>query len=202
MRSAPWMLGVAALALASCRDEAPPSNPDRDGDGFAAAGDCDDANAAVHVPLTAYADVDRDGVGAGPATTICTDGSPPAGYAPTAGDCAPSDAAAWRTVALVDRDGDGRTAKDVPLCVGATVPEPYRTAATGNDCDDADPARFDWVVAYTDQDGDGIGVPPRSVLCTDGALPSGRARAGYDADDRDPSVGRVFSDDDLALVLE
>lgn len=202
MRSMSRSLGLAAaIALGACREKTPAS-ADRDGDGVVAAGDCDDANGAVHAWVTAYRDEDGDGVGAGPRSTFCTDGSVPAGYVASGGDCAPSDPAAWRTVDLVDADGDGRTAKGAPLCVGATSPEPYRDAATGNDCDDGNGDLFQWVVAYPDQDGDGIGAPPRSILCVGAALPAGWARAGYDADDRDPSVGRAFTDEDLARIVE
>ena len=34
------------------------------------------------------------------------------------------------------------------------------------------------------------------------ARAAGWARAGYDADDRDPSVGRAFTDEDLARIVE
>ncbi len=202
MRSVSRTLGiVAAIALGACREKTP-STPDRDGDGFVAAVDCDDANRAVHAWVTAYRDEDGDGIGAGPPSTFCTDGLFPAEWVASGGDCAPTDPAAWRTLDLVDADGDGRTAKGAPLCVGATAPEPYREVAAGNDCDDRNSDLFQWVVAYPDQDGDGIGAPPRSILCVGVALPAGWARAGYDADDRDPSVGRAFTDEDLARIVE
>jgi hypothetical protein len=197
------ILLLAALAAASCSHAPSDPDPDRDGDGVPAAADCDDGNPAAYRRVTAYADADGDGVGSGPASTFCTDGSAPAGYALVNGDCAPSDPAAWRRVDLVDRDGDGSTVIDpVAICAGATIPQPYRAVASGNDCDDADPARSRWVVLYRDQDGDGVGGRPRTILCLGEALPSGWSRLGYDVADLDPSRVSDPEDDVLSLVLE
>lgn len=202
MRIARWSVALAAgVAIAACSGAAT-SNPDRDGDGHAAATDCDDGDPAVHAGVIAYADADGDGFGAGAPVALCTDGNVPAGYAVAGGDCASQDPAAWRTLDLVDRDGDGRTATDVPICVGASAPEPYREMASGNDCDDANADLYRWIVAYRDQDGDGLGAGVRSILCLGAALPSAWSSVGGDGNDADPAVGRTFTDDDLARILD
>jgi hypothetical protein len=153
--------------------------------------DCDDANPAVHASVTAYADADGDGVGAGAPVAFCTDGAVPPGYSAQGTDCAPDDPSRWQTLAYaaVDRDGDGATAREVgTVCVGAALPAPYRATASGNDCDDADPTRWRWVVLYPDRDGDGIGAPPRDVQCLGSAIPTGWSIFGYDPDDTNPAA--------------
>ncbi|AKJ08307.1 Cell well associated RhsD protein [Archangium gephyra] len=154
--------------------------------------DCDDSSADVYQSLQGYLDEDADGVGAGTASTFCTSGSLPTGHASKGTDCAPTDASRWQSLSFqyVDADGDGRT---VPasgaLCTGSTLPAPYATKATGNDCDDANPALFLWRVLYPDKDGDGVGVPPRVVLCLDdGPVPPGYSIYGFDPDDSTPGV--------------
>jgi hypothetical protein len=90
---------------------------DTDGDGFAACEECDDATSAVNPDATEVCDgVDDD-----------CDGSI---------DVGATDATAW----YADADADGYTdpAEGVEAC---TPPEGY-AAATEDDCDDADAARF------------------------------------------------------------
>jgi hypothetical protein len=204
MRAFGWIFLAVTVSAASCRGTSP--SVDADGDGVVAALDCDDSNPAVHTALTVYADADGDGVGAGPPIQLCTDGTVPRGYALAGTDCAPGDGTRWRAVVNppADRDGDGFTLREqTTLCVGATLPEPYREVANGNDCDDARPDLFRWVVLYRDQDGDGIGASPRSILCVGAALPAGYSVVGYDSNDLDPSVtSGPSAADDLALVLE
>jgi hypothetical protein len=191
-RSSATLLLLGALLLAAgCSAAGGGGVVDADGDGFPASLDCDDVNPAVHASVTVYLDLDRDGAGAGLATTLCTDGSAPPGFSLVGTDCAPDDPAAWRAVTSlpVDRDGDGVTVREaVQLCLGATVPAPYLAADSGNDCDDADPALFRWVVVYRDQDGDGVGAGPRSISCLGTALPAGWSRIGPDIDDLDRTV--------------
>jgi hypothetical protein len=137
-RSSATLLLLGALLLAAgCSAAGGGGVVDADGDGYPASLDCDDGNAAVHAAVTVYVDSDGDGVGAGPPTTLCTDGSAPPGFSLVGTDCAPDDPAAWRAVTSlpVDRDGDGVTVREaVQLCLGATVPAPYLAADSGNDC--------------------------------------------------------------------
>ena len=44
------------------------------------------------------------------------------------------------------------------------------------------------MVLYPDQDGDGIGAPPRTIQCLGDALPGGFSIFGWDQDDHDPTV--------------
>lgn len=165
--------------------------------------DCDDLDPRVFMSLTIYGDGDGDGVGAGAAGPACTDGSVPVGSSLDGSDCAPGDAAAWQVLAYahVDGDGDGfTTPRDGALCAGAALPDPYRTAPSGNDCDDGDPALTRFVVLYADRDRDGVGMPPRAIPCLGPSLPAGFSMLGHDPDDADPTVTR----DDRAtkLILE
>ena len=75
---------------------------------------------------------------------------------------------------------------------------PFRAAANGNDCDDTVPALTHLAVLYPDQDGDGVGSPPRQILCIGATAPAGFARGGYDDDGGDPAV--IETDDDDALL--
>ncbi len=164
MRSARSILVLAALAAACRNGGNAAAMIDADHDGVAAALDCDDSDPTAHATVTAYADTDGDHVGAGPAFSFCTAGGAPAGYVLDGTDCAADDPTAWRKVTNppVDRDGDGFTAPTtVTLCIGDTLPEPYRAVARGNDCDDQDrPDLYRWVIAYRDHDGDGSGRGP------------------------------------------
>lgn len=188
------------LALVGCRASRPPA--DRDGDGFAAETDCNDADAALHAYLVGFPDTDGDGVGAGASAMLCTDGTLPGGYSALGTDCAPGDRTVWRRVDLVDRDGDGATATAAAsICAGAVLPDPYRASASGNDCDDGNAAVSSWTVLYPDQDGDGVGARPRSVTCIGDAVPAGWSRLGYDADDADAGVIGAISDEELERLL-
>jgi hypothetical protein len=206
MRSARWIVLGAALAAAACADDGPsppPAPSDHDGDGFAGVYDCNESDPAVHTVVTAYPDEDGDGIGSGTEDWYCTDGGAPPGRSLDPTDCAPSDPTAWRVVELVDRDADGFTASETPpLCVDAALPDFARTEPEGNDCDDADPALFRWMVLYPDLDGDGVGTRPRSILCVGEAVPAGWSRLGYDVDDTDPSVASAPGADDLAQILD
>jgi hypothetical protein len=168
--------------------------------------DCDDSDADVHTRLYGYPDPDHDGFGAGSvAESFCTAGVLPETHVAPGTDCAPENGAAWRSVAYahVDRDGDGYTRPEVgQRCLGdEPLASPYFTAAVGNDCDDDAPAVFRWVVLYRDEDGDGVGAPPRTIECRDGTLPPDSSTAGYDADDADPLVTADAELDDLFVVL-
>lgn len=206
MRSARWIVAVAALGTAACHGDGTPV--DADGDGVDARFDCDDSNAAVYSTVTAYPDDDGDGIGAGVARSFCTGGGVPVGYTVAGADCAPGDPAKWRTVVdpPVDRDADGYTAHEgAVLCVGAVLPEPYLAADRGVDCDDSDGAVYRWLTLYGDRDGDGVGARPRSAAwtCIGASLPTGFSALGYDIDDLDAMVAEEpAADDDLALILD
>ncbi|MCY1082784.1 hypothetical protein [Archangium lansingense] len=167
--------------------------------------DCDDTRADLNQSLQAYLDEDADGVGAGSPSTFCTNGSLPTGYASSSTDCAPSDALRWRNLAFqhVDADGDGRTTPSSgQLCSGSALPSGYATKATGNDCDDANAALYLWRVLYPDRDGDGVGVPPRAVLClNDGPVPAGYSIYGFDPDDTKPTIAYPPEDEGLEALL-
>lgn len=167
--------------------------------------DCDDTRADVYQSLQGWPDEDADGVGAGTASTFCTSGSLPTGHSATGTDCAPADALRWQNLSYqhVDADGDGRTTPlSGQMCTGTTLPTGYATKATGNDCDDANAALFLWRVLYPDKDGDGVGVPPRLVLCLDdGPVPSGYSIYGFDPDDSDPRTAYPPEDPELEVLL-
>ncbi len=104
-----------------------------------------------------------------------------------------------RRYGYVDRDSDGYTAPEAgEVCTGATLPDPYRASAKGNDCSDSDTSQYRWVVMHRDLDGDGIGAGPRSVFCLGNCLPPGWSIFGYDPDDGDPAVQSSEDDDLLA----
>jgi len=165
--------------------------------------DCDDADPSVSAALTVFADLDGDGLGAGPAQVACTDGSPPAGFSIIGTDCNDGDASRWEllTHVAIDADGDGVT---VPasgqVCTDGTLPPPFEDVANGNDCNDTDPMLTHVEVLYPDQDGDGVGATPRQVLCIGAALPAGLTRGGYDDDDSDPAVIEA-DDEELELLV-
>jgi hypothetical protein len=166
--------------------------------------DCDDTNPDVFIALTIFADVDRDGFGAGPGQLACTNGSPPDGFSTSGTDCDDGDASRWvlLTYQGIDADGDGVT---VPAsgqrCTDGTLPPPFRATQNGHDCDDNDPTLTHLAVRYPDQDGDGVGAPPRQVLCIGTTTPAGFAVGGYDDDDTDPTVIETDDDDELELLL-
>lgn len=166
--------------------------------------DCNDEDPTVHQGLQLYADADGDMVGAGDAMVFCTDGSLPAGYSRSGSDCAPDDSSRWEvlTYAHVDVDGDGHTTPaEGQLCTGPALPPPYFASASGNDCNDADPARFHWTVLYPDADGDGVGVPPRVVPCLGTQLPAAHSIFGFDPDDADPTTREPAEIPEIELIL-
>jgi hypothetical protein len=165
--------------------------------------DCNDADPAVFIALTVFADADGDGFGAGPAQQACTDGTLPRGFATTGTDCDDGDAARWAllTYRAIDSDGDGVTVTATgQVCTNGTLPPPFKATPNGNDCNDNDPALTHFAVLYPDHDGDGVGAPPRQITCIGAALPAGLAIGGFDDDDSDPSVIEV-DDDELDLLL-
>ncbi|RKG61717.1 hypothetical protein D7V80_33400 [Corallococcus sp. CA054B] len=169
--------------------------------------DCDDSNAAVFRSLAAYPDTDGDGVGAGAPTVLCTNGQVPSPWSDRDTDCAEEDAARWQklTALHADQDGDGVTAP-IPaqrVCSGEALPAPYFFKAVGNDCDDADAARYRWTYLYRDQDADGVGATPREMMCIGASAVAGWSRYGDDADDNDAAVQTdEAADEELSLILD
>jgi hypothetical protein len=192
--------GAGASQIA-CTGGAPPS-------GFSTNGtDCDDTDGTAWASLL-YTAVDFDGDGfTTPAMGMrCTAGVllPPYYAAPVGSDCDDSDATRWAllTYRAIDADGDGFT---VPasgqLCTNGALPAPFRASENGNDCNDADPTLTHFAVLYPDQDGDGVGAPPRQVLCLGTTTPAGLVPGGYDEDDTDPAVIETEDFDDLLDLI-
>jgi hypothetical protein len=156
--------------------------------------DCDDANPALRVRLTGYADPDLDGVSSGLGQPVCSGAALPEGWITTPGnDCAPNDPAAWQllTYYYVDEDGDGRFVNapgyQGSVCAGAALPaNRTKTAPASYDCDDTKPGVWATVYAYLDADGDGVGAGSSTRFCTAGETPDGYSLASTDCapDDR------------------
>ncbi|RKH55941.1 hypothetical protein [Corallococcus llansteffanensis] len=169
--------------------------------------DCDDTNATAYRNVNAYADTDGDGTGAGAPTLLCTNGQVPSPWSTTDTDCATEDATRWQdlTASHADHDGDGFTAPIAVqrFCTGKTLPAPYFLEAVGNDCDDADAARFRWRFLYRDQDADGVGATPRQVTCIGPGVLAGWSLYGDDADDSNPGIQTdEAAEDELSLLLD
>jgi hypothetical protein len=150
--------------------------------------DCDDANPAVSVALTSFADVDGDGFGAGPSQIACTAGSPPPGFATTGTDCDDNNNAVWASLmyTAVDFDGDGVTAPALGTrCTAGVLLPPYFAAPRGNDCDDTNAAISVALTIFADADLDGFGAGPGQLACTNGSPPGGFSTTGTDCDDGD-----------------
>jgi hypothetical protein len=185
----------------ACTDGSPPP-------GFSLTGtDCDDLDPAVFVSLVYTAvDFDADTFTIPAIGTRCTAGAllPPFFAAPHGNDCDDGNPAIWATLAFtaIDEDGDGAT---VPasgqLCTDGTLPPPFHATPSGNDCDDHDPALTHFAVLYPDGDHDGVGAPPRQVLCLGATAPDGLVSRGYDEDDANPDVIETDELDDLLELI-
>jgi hypothetical protein len=153
---------------------------DEDGDGVAAAMDCDDADATVWSAISGYVDADGDGFGAGPRLDCVGD----LAWVAEGSDCDDGDATAWLAGSFyTDGDGDGFGAGAAQTCVGALD----GLSTDASDCDDADPAVWavsDW---FPDVDGDGFGAEtaPPEVSCGPPATGTWAGAAG-DCDDAHP----------------
>ena len=190
-RDADGDLAWVASAGVVCSGSALPPGYATVGDPAAWTIDCDDADPGAWRSVLAWRDDDGDGVGEGSAATLCIGERLPSPWVEKGGDCAPGDASRWQLLSYagVDRDGDGFTvAQPGTLCTGASLPDPYRASLNGNDCDDADPQRWQLLWGYVDADGDGFGAGPRLELCTGASLPPGIAAAGGDCAPLDPTA--------------
>jgi hypothetical protein len=222
------VLGDCAPADASRWQDRPYSFRDADGDGAAIAEvglvcsgaalpagyletapvgqllDCDDTDPAIRITLTVFVDGDRDGVGAGPGQAACTNGSPPDGFSTSGTDCDDADGSIFVSLiyTAVDFDRDGFTVPSLGTrCTAGTLLPPYHAQPTGHDCNDANPALTHFGVLYPDQDGDGVGAPPRQVHCIGATPPAGLERGGFDEDDGDPTVIESEDVDDLLDLI-
>ncbi|XXF77092.1 hypothetical protein P2318_29165 [Myxococcaceae bacterium GXIMD 01537] len=171
-----WMWRVVMLSAVTLLSGCEPDAVDADGDGSPASEDCDDASAQVWRALDAYADTDGDGFGEGAVQHLCVGDPIPSGFVRTGGDCAPGDAARWRTVSNVYRDADGdRRTQGGPqtVCVGKELTgyQPFSTEPP--DCDDTDARVVQWVERYRDADGDGFGASEAEMLCVGTKEPAG-----------------------------
>jgi hypothetical protein len=173
-----------------------------------AIGDCDDADGALSLVKTWYADCDGDGVGAATGPTSCgppsdwCDGAPPAGgwsdAPPTDVDCDDDDngqggAVEW----FPDCDGDGAFSMDgtvsctapVGVCAGAEPLGGFVNSGATGDCDDTDAGEQiveTWIV---DCDGDDVPGLPRRLSCGEPTLPcSGVAAVGNVDVEPDPPL--------------
>lgn len=176
--------------------------------GFSLTGtDCDDTNSTLFLSLV-YIAVDNDGdTFTVPAMgTRCTAGTlpPPFLDTPHGNDCNDDDKTIWAqlTYNFVDRDRDGFTKPETgTVCTNGTLPPPFEATAHGNDCADDDPDLIRYAVLYQDGDGDGVGAPPRNILCLGPANPGGFVPGGYDEDDGDPAVIETDDFDDLLDLI-
>jgi hypothetical protein len=158
--------------------------------------DCDDANPNVSIALTVFADVDRDGFGAGSAQQACTNGTPPAGFATNGTDCDDGDPAVWMSLVYtaVDFDGDGVTVPAMGTrCTAGTLLPPYFATPHGNDCDDANPNVSIALTVFADGDHDGFGAGAAQQACTNGTPPDGFVTNGTDCNDADASVWALLA---------
>ncbi len=157
--------------------------------------DCAPADPALWRAPSLYPDSDGDGVGVEPSLAVCVGVTVPAGWASTAGDCAATDASAWRMLpyGYRDQDGDDQTVLQVgTICAGTALPLGYRTGPTGDDCDDADRTLWRTVALYADTDRDSVGAGASTATCLGATLPPATSLAGTDCAATDPSAWRLL----------
>jgi hypothetical protein len=194
------LIGAGQGQLA-CTNGTPPP-------GFSTSGtDCDDTDPAVFISRV-YTAVDFDGdTFTTPAMgTRCTAGTllPPYFDTPNGDDCDDTNPSIWAALIYhgIDKDRDGFTLPQTgTVCTGGTLPPPFEASEHGLDCNDEDPSLIRYAVLYHDQDGDGVGAPPRQVLCLGPANPGGFVPGGYDEDDTDPTVIETDDFDELLDLI-
>ncbi len=192
----------AGPSQVACTNGSPPP-------GFSTTGtDCDDLDAAVWVSLLFVAvDFDEDGFTTPSMGMRCTAGVllPPYYAAAHGNDCNDNDGTRWALLTYhgIDADRDGVTVPATgQLCTDGTLPPPHTASENGHDCNDNDATLTHFSVLYPDHDEDGVGAPPRQILCLGATNPDGLVPGGYDEDDADPAVIETDDFDELLdLVL-
>jgi hypothetical protein len=169
-------------------------NDDQDADGVPDSEDCDALSPLRWREVTVYADADADGFGDGAPGTRCIGENMPGAVSLQGGDCAPRDAARWRTVdgLFRDADGDGMTVgESQSVCLGAELTGYTRTQST-DDCDDADAKAWKLHSVYLDPDGDGAGEGERVLRCAGQLPPTGTYALATDCAPSDGSRWRML----------
>ena len=158
--------------------------------------DCDDANPNAWKPHTVYLDPDGDGAGEGQPVQVCADQERPRDSFLDATDCAPGDRWRWQMLPYLfrDADEDGATVPEPgQLCAGWELPPGYAAVASGQDCDDAQPARQKEWRLFPDADGDGVAAGSRETLCAGNTRPSGYVDSETDCAPADASRWQGFT---------
>ena len=143
--------------------------------------DCNDANPQLFQLLSTRGDGDGDSFCVGAATNECTGAAVGAGRRLASGclgdDCNDSSGSVFTTSTfIIDADGDLRCSSAAPvnLCAGNSAPPGYAfpfNCITQNDCNDADPARYQLLSVRPDGDNDGYCFGPITSQCS-GASPT------------------------------
>lgn len=188
----------SAVSLAGCGKV-----KDKDGDGFTAGIDCDDADATVNPGADELCDeidhdcdgdpeagavdgtlyyLDADGDGSGVDSVTLASCSAPEGYATSGGDC--NDADPRLRPGAPEDDCTDPTDYNCDGSVGYADADADGFAAC-EDCDDADPEQHPDALWFPDGDGDGFGRPVATLAC---ARPEGHVDNPDDCDDADPLV--------------
>lgn len=79
------------------------------------------------------------------------------------------------------------------LCVDADHDTYGANCAAGDDCDDADPGRYQLLAGYADTDGDGYGHGTQLQVCSGATLPAGYASRSGDCDESNNSIPAIMS---------
>ncbi len=165
------------------------------------------------VTISCISDPDDDGYATGAGSSQkCPDparaskGYCPAGFTATSlgVDCAANDSARWRLVSSRnDVDGDGRCAgAAADDCVGANAAQGRRftnACATGDDCDDASAAAYQFASVAIDADNDTYCTSTGVTECIGATPPAGKRLASscvptnLDCDDMNPSLVRFMN---------
>ncbi|MBM4777209.1 MAG: hypothetical protein GQE15_05835 [Archangiaceae bacterium] len=147
------------------------------------ADDCNDSNPQLYQLLSTRADADGDSFCAGTAMNECSGAAVAAGRrlasACVGDDCNDTNASLFTvSTFIVDADGDLRCSSAAPVsqCAGNSAPPglafPFN-CITQNDCNDADPTRYQLLSVRPDGDNDGYCFGPVTSQCSGATPPSG-----------------------------